>query len=134
MRYPIAIEIGDEAAAFGIVVPDLPGCFSAGDTLDEAMAGAEEAAAAWIDATLDAGGAVPPPSSLEAVRANPDFAGWSFGVITIDPALMDDAVERVNITLPRRVLMRLDALAKAAGESRSGFIAQLTVGGMRRGA
>lgn len=134
MRYPIAIEIGDEATAFGIVVPDLPGCFSAGDTLDEAMAGAEEAAAAWIDATLDAGGAVPPPSSLEAVRANPDFAGWSFGVITIDPALMDDAVERVNITLPRRVLMRLDALAKAAGESRSGFIAQLTLEEPKRAA
>ncbi len=134
MRYPIAIEIGDEATAFGIVVPDLPGCFSAGDTLDEAMAGAEEAAAAWIDATLDAGGAVPPPSSLEAVRANPDFAGWSFGVITIDPALLDDAVERVNITLPRRVLMRLDALAKAAGESRSGFIAQLTLEEPKRAA
>lgn len=134
MRYPIAIEIGDDVTAFGIVVPDLPGCFSAGDTLDEAMAGAEEAAAAWIDATLDAGGAVPPPSSLEAVRANPDFAGWSFGVITIDPALLDDAVERVNITLPRRVLMRLDALAKAAGESRSGFIAQLTLEEPKRAA
>jgi predicted RNase H-like HicB family nuclease len=134
MRYPIAIEIGDDATAFGIVVPDLPGCFSAGDTLDEAMAGAEEAAAAWIDATLDAGGAVPPPSNLEAVRANPDFAGWSFGVITIDPVLLDDAVERVNITLPRRVLMRLDAMAKAAGESRSGFIARMTVGGGKRAA
>ena len=33
MRYPIAIELGDEAQAFGVVVPDLPGCFSAGDTL-----------------------------------------------------------------------------------------------------
>ncbi len=134
MRYPIAIEVGDADTAFGIVVPDLPGCFSAGDTLDEAMVGAEEAAAAWIDATLDAGGAVPPPSSLEAVRANRDFAGWSFGVITIDPALLDDAVERVNITLPRRVLMRLDAMAKAAGESRSGFIAQLTLEEPKRAA
>ena len=45
MRYPIAIEPGSEMTAFGIVVPDLPGCFSAGDTLDEALAGAEEAAA-----------------------------------------------------------------------------------------
>lgn len=59
MRYPIVIEPGDETTAFGVVVPDLPGCFSAGDTLDEAITGAEEAAAAWIDATLDVGGAVP---------------------------------------------------------------------------
>ncbi len=127
MRYPIAIEPGTETAAFGVVVPDLPGCFSAGDTLDEAIAGAEEAAAAWIDATLDAGQAIPAPSSLDEVRQNPDFAGWAFGVITLDPALLDDTTERVNITLPRRVLKRLDALAKAAGETRSGTIAQLTL-------
>lgn len=127
MRYPIAIEPGTNRTAFGVIVPDLPGCFSAGDTLDEAMTGAEEAAAAWIDATLDAGGAIPAASSLEALQANPDYAGWAFGVITIDPALLDDTTERVNITLPRRVLSRLDDLAKAAGETRSGYIAQITL-------
>jgi hypothetical protein len=41
--------------------------------------------------------------------------------------LLDDTVERVNITLPRRVLKRFDALASAAGESRSGYIAHLTL-------
>lgn len=127
MRYPIVIEPGNEATAFGVIVPDLPGCFSAGDSLDEALAGAEEAAAAWIDAALDAGSAVPPPSDLDALRAVPAYAGWAFGVITIDPDLFDDTTERVNITLPRRVLKRLDALARAAGESRSGYIAQLTI-------
>jgi predicted RNase H-like HicB family nuclease len=127
MRYPIAIELGDETTAFGVVVPDLPGCFSAGDTLDEAIDGAEEAAAGWIDATLDAGGAVPLPSSLETVRENPAFQGWAFGVISLDPALLDDTTERVNISLPRRVLKRLDARARAAGESRSGYIARLTL-------
>jgi predicted RNase H-like HicB family nuclease len=127
MRYPIAIEPGTETTAFSVVVPDLPGCFSAGDTLDEAVAGAEEAAAAWIDASLDAGEAVPAPSNLEAVSRNPDYAGWTFGIITLDPALLDDTIERVNITLPRRVLRRLDALARAAGESRSGYITHLTL-------
>ncbi|WP_457299252.1 type II toxin-antitoxin system HicB family antitoxin [Phyllobacterium sp. P5_D12] len=127
MRYPIAIELGSETTAFGVVVPDLPGCFSAGDTLDEAMSGAEEAAAAWVDAALDAGESIPAPSGLEALRTNPEYAGWMIGVITLDPALLDDTIERVNITLPRRVLRRLDALAQAAGESRSGYIAHLTL-------
>ena len=127
MRYPIAIETGDESTAFGVIVPDLPGCFSAGDTLDEAMAGAEEAAAAWVHATLDAGGSIPSPSSLEAFRTNADYAGWTFGVVTIDPTLLDDTSERVSITLPRRVLNRLDPVAKAAGETRSGFIARLSL-------
>jgi predicted RNase H-like HicB family nuclease len=134
MRYPIAIEPGTDATAFGVIVPDLPGCFSAGDTLDEALAGAEEAAAAWVDAALDAGNAIPQPSPLDVLRDRPDFAGWTFGVITLDPALLDDTTERVNITLPRRVLKRLDALAKAAGETRSGYIAQLTLEEQRAGA
>ena len=127
MRYPIVIETGDDTRAFGVIVPDLPGCFSAGDTLDEALAGAEEAAAVWIDATLDAGGPIPAPTRLDILRDNPDYAGWTFGVVTLDPALLDDTTERVNITLPRRVLRRLDALAGVAGESRSGYIASLTL-------
>jgi predicted RNase H-like HicB family nuclease len=127
VRYPIAIEPGDENTAFSVIVPDLPGCFSAGDTLDEAITSAEEAAAGWIDATLDAGEAIPPPTSLENIRHRAEFAGWSFAIISVDPALLDDAAERVNITLPRRVLKRLDAQARAAGESRSGFIARMTI-------
>ncbi|HRP94833.1 MAG TPA: type II toxin-antitoxin system HicB family antitoxin [Rhodocyclaceae bacterium] len=33
----------------------------------------------------------------------------------------------MNITLPRRVLARLDAKARAAGETQSGYIAKLTI-------
>lgn len=128
MRYPIAIEPGSDDTAFGVVVPDLPGCFSAGDTIDEALVGAEEAAAAWIDAALDSGAPIPPARSLDALRREPDFAGWTFGVITLDSALFEDTVERVNVTLPRRVLKRLDAMARAAGQSRSSYIASLTLG------
>lgn len=103
MRYPILIEDGTETTAFGVVVPDLPGCFSAGDTLDEALDGATEAAAAWLDAALDAGEPVPSASSLETVRRMPGYEGWTVGVVDVDPSLFDDTIERVNITLPRRV-------------------------------
>ena len=127
MHYPIAIESGTDTTAFGVVVPDLPGCFSAADTLDEAMTAVEEAAAAWIDSALDQGLPIPPPRSLEAIRHDPQYAGWVFGVVTLDPAALDDTTERVNITLPRRVLRRLDVQARAAGESRSGYIAQMTL-------
>lgn len=81
MRYPIYIEEGSERAAFGIVVPDLPGCFSAGDTLDEAMANVEEAAAAWIDAALDQGAAIPIPSTATTYKDH--YAGWIAGVVTV---------------------------------------------------
>ena len=127
MRYPVAIEPGSDRTAFGVVVPDLPGCYSAGDTLDEAVTNAKEAIAAWIDATLDTGERVPTPSTVDAVRERREFAGWIFAVIEVDAAVMDDRVERINITLPRRVLNRLDAAAASAGESRSGFIASMTL-------
>jgi predicted RNase H-like HicB family nuclease len=119
MRYPILIEEGSEHCAFGVAVPDLPGCFPAGDTLDEAMEAAKEAAAAWIDAALDAGTA--------QARGLPGYEGWSIGIIEIDPALFDDSIERVNITLPKRVLRRLDDLATARHMSRGAFISELTM-------
>ena len=127
MRYPIAIEPGNDTTAFGVVVPDLPGCFSAGETLDEALANAEEAIDLWIETALDHGWEIPVPSTVARVASDPDYAGWTFAVANVDPAALDDTIERVNITLPRRVLHRLDQRAKAAGESRSGFIAKLAL-------
>lgn len=128
MRYPIAIEPGTDTEAFGVVVPDLPGCFSAGDTLEEAMSRAEEAIVAWIETALDAGQDIPTPSSVDALRkTHKEFKSWIWAVATVDPAVLDDALERVNISLPRRVLRRLDALARATGETRSGFIARMAL-------
>ena len=127
MRYPIAIEPGDETHAFGVSVPDLPGCFSAGDTMDEAIDNAKEAIELWLETVIDDGGAVPEPGSIAKHQSNPEFAGWVWAVVSVDLAELSDKAERVNITLPSRVLRRIDAAAKAAGESRSGFIAHLAL-------
>ena len=130
MRYPVAIEPGSDATAWGVVVPDLPGCFSAGDTLEDAMIQAEEAIALWIEVAIDEGKDIPVPSPIEALRAaHPDFEGWTWALVKIDPAMLDDPLERVNISLPRRVLHRLDARARRAGETRSGYIARMAVEG-----
>lgn len=56
MKYPIAIEPGDATHAWGVVVPDLPGCFSAADSgIDEAIENAKEAITAWIEAVMECG-------------------------------------------------------------------------------
>jgi len=57
----------------------------------------------------------------------PGYEGWTVGVVDVDPSLFDDTIERVNITLPRRVLKRLDDLAEARHQSRGAFIAELTM-------
>ena len=64
MHYPIAIETGTRKHAYGVVVPDLPGCFSAGDTLDEAMDNAREAIELWLEVAIDDGLPVPEATSL----------------------------------------------------------------------
>ena len=128
MKYPIAIEVGDETHAFGVVVPDLPGCFSAGDTLDEAIDNAKEAIELWLETVIDDNGAVPEPGSIRQHQANAEYAGWVWAVVPIDLAALSDKAERVNITLPARVLRRIDAAAKEAGESRSGYIARRAMG------
>ncbi|MBR8654210.1 type II toxin-antitoxin system HicB family antitoxin [Achromobacter sp. Marseille-Q0513] len=128
MKYPIAIEPGSDTQAWGVVVPDLPGCFSAADEgIDQAIDSAKEAIEAWIEAALDSGESIPAPSSITAHQANPEFSGWIWAIAEVDPAVLDETVERINITLPRRILARLDSKARAAGESRSGFIAHLAM-------
>src|SRR6188768_1808714 len=62
MEYPIAIEPVSNNYAFGVVVPDLPGCFSAGDTLIEAINNAKEAIELWMQTVIDDGGDVPDPN------------------------------------------------------------------------
>lgn len=130
MRYPVVIEPGTDATAWGVMVPDLPGCFSAGDTLEEALIQAEDAITGWIEVAIDDGQAIPSPTHIEKLRAaHPEFEGWTWALVKVDPAMLDDTLERVNISLPRRVLHRLDARAKRTGETRSGFIARMAIEG-----
>ena len=51
----------DEDGRYAAEVLEFPGCFSSGDTPDEAMANLDEAIEVWVGATLDEGADVPPP-------------------------------------------------------------------------
>lgn len=128
MKYPIAIEPGNDTTAWGVVVPDLPGCFSAADDgIDQAIENAKEAIALWIEEAISNGESIPMPSSITDLQKSGEYEGWIWAIAEVDPALIDDTVERVNITLPRRILALLDQRAKSAGETRSGYIAQMTL-------
>lgn len=132
MRYPIAIELGDKDHAYGVAVPDLPGCFSAGDTLDEAITNAQEAVLLYLEDATDAGKAPPAASTLEALRKRKDWRGWTWGVVDVDLAKLSTKATRVNITLPDRLLDTIDRYAKASGETRSGFLARAAIEAMAR--
>ena len=132
MRYVIAIEKGDKKHTYGVVVPDLPGCFSAGDTLDEALSNAKEAILLHLEGLMDEKKTAPAPKLLEAHQKDRKYKGWTWAVIEVDLADLGDKTERINITLPRKVLRVIDEAAKRSGESRSGYLARVGIESVRR--
>lgn len=74
MTHYAAIVEEEEGKAVGVWFPDLPGCISAGDTLDEAMENAAEALELWAGAMIESGKTIPPPRSLTGLKADPEVA------------------------------------------------------------
>jgi len=105
-------------------VPDLPGCFSAGDSLDEAIANAKEAIELWMETVIEDGLAIPEASPIAKHQANPEFAGWIWAVVEVDLSKLSGKAKRVNITLPERVLAAIDQAAARFGDTRSGLLAK----------
>lgn len=124
MKFIIAIEPDDEAHSFGVVVPDLPGCFSAGDTLDEAISNAQEAIDLWCETVIEDGKDIPLSKTIAAHQADPEFAGWVWAVVDVPVEKYLGPAEKINITVPRLLLSRIDDYAKAHGATRSGFLVQ----------
>ena len=126
MLYPIAILPGDDKHAWGVEVPDIPGCFSAGDDLDEAMAMAREAIEGHLEILAEDGAPVPVASKVTTHAANPDYAGCTWAVVDIDVTKYMGKSEKLNITLPGYLLNRIDDYVKNHPDqkSRSGFLAK----------
>lgn len=73
MRFVVVIH-KDADSSYGVTVPDLPGCFSAGDTLDEAIENAREAIECHIEGLLIDHEPVPVARPIDEHQRNPDFA------------------------------------------------------------
>jgi len=129
MLYPIAIEAGDEQHAYGVTVPDLQGCFSAGDTLDEAIAHAKEAITGHIELLVEMGADIPAVSSINMLAKNPEFAGYIWAVVDIDVTRLLGGSEKINVTLPKSLIDRIDRCVASNPEfkTRSGFLAQIAL-------
>jgi predicted RNase H-like HicB family nuclease len=72
-HYVAIVEDEGPQTAIGLWFPDLPGCFSAGDTIDEAMANAPDAIAAYAESLAAEGRALPRPRSLAELRNDARF-------------------------------------------------------------
>ena len=84
MKYEVAIEPGSGAYAFSLTVPDLPGCYAVGKTLEEAMRNLKEASVIWVKGEREAGRPIPPPSDLSALKKHEEYAHQTWTEINID--------------------------------------------------
>ena len=124
MRYFIGIVHNDEDSAYGIHFPDVPGCFSAADDLDDLPAAASEALSLWME---DAPQALTPRSMAE-LRADPDVqAALKEGAFLMSVPLiaLTGRTVKANLTMDAGLLDAIDRTAKARNLTRSAFLADL---------
>jgi predicted RNase H-like HicB family nuclease len=80
----IALVHKDEGTSYGVSFPDVPGCISAGDTLEEALANAGEALTGHLAVMGGDGDAIPVPRSFEELRRDPEFlADAADAIVTV---------------------------------------------------
>src|SRR5215212_7137672 len=108
-RQYIALIHKEDGSDYGVSFPDLPGCVTAGATLDEARAYAEEALSLHLEGLAADGEAILEPSSLEAVMNDPANRD-GVAILVAAPRHFAKTV-RVNITLPEDVLEEIDRYA-----------------------
>lgn len=124
MEMPVAIH-KDENSVYGVTIPDVPGCYSWGDTIDEAIKNAREAVYSHYAVLAESGDAVSIKASrIEDLRADDEFAGAIWAFVDVDASKFDAKPERINISIPRFVLKKIDSFAEARHETRSGFISR----------
>lgn len=121
MRYPVVIH-KEKDSAYGVTVPDIPGCFSAGDTIDEAMENVREAIYAHLELVTTNDGDIADAHPIEEHQANPDFAGGTWALVDVDIDDLLGPAERVNVTIPRRVLQKIDTAATFLHMNRSSLL------------
>lgn len=107
--------------------PDVPGCFFAGDSLNEAFKDAQGALTAHFETLCELGQVLPAANPVERhlQQREDEFVGGQWLLVDINMNQFDGRAERINITLPRRLISKIDVFVHDNPEfsNRSAFLA-----------
>ena len=123
-HYLALVEVG--GTAFGVVIPDCPGCTAMALTFDEAIQNAVEALREWMADRVSDGFEPPVSSSIAALRNDPSLAeDFATDPVVVGVPLLLDAGRpvRANISLDAGLLAQIVEEARLRGLTRPGFIA-----------
>jgi predicted RNase H-like HicB family nuclease len=115
--YPAVLERGPKGS-FAIWFPDFPGCVAGGKTQEDALARSEIALAKAVDALAEADHALPRPTAFEDIGIPKGSKPIAYFAVSVEPP---NPSERVNIYLPRNLILQADKKAQELGMSRSSF-------------
>jgi predicted RNase H-like HicB family nuclease len=122
MRFPIVLH-SDDGIRYGVTVPDIKGCYSTGDTMDEAIDSIQEAIDLHLEGMAEDGEDLPIASSIVTHKNNPSYANGVWALVDVDMSRYDGKSEKINITMPKNLIRRIDDYVQAHGLTRSGFLA-----------
>ena len=114
--------------------PDVPGCFSDGDNLEDLMKNASDALESWLDAAPDTGIAIPEPSDADALKAKADSADEPVLFVVPVTAYLPSAPVRINITSTEDKIAEITAFAKRTHRTRSELMVAATLAYVRANA
>lgn len=124
MRYPIVLHT-DDGKSYGVTVPDVAGCYSGGNDIDDALENVKEALDLHFSGLLEDCEPIPLATNIRKHQNNPDYADgtWAYIDFYINPYLGEQV--RFNASLPERLLKRIDATVeenKDRYRTRSNFL------------
>jgi len=123
-RYVALID--GKSGAYGVVIPDLPGCTAMGNTVDAAVRNAAAAARDWTADVLAGGEELPRPTPADTLRKRKEIARAlaNGALLAVVPLVMDASrPAKANLSLDAGLLQAIDEAATAKGLTRSAFIA-----------
>ena len=112
--YPAIVERAKRG--YSVFFPDLPGCTSAGATLDAAARNAEEALAGHLIVSAEHGDPIPEPSPLEEIARDPEVDEAARLLVRAE---RPGKAKRINIMLDEGLIEAIDRIAS----NRSGVLA-----------
>jgi len=121
MLFPIFV-FKERDSDYGVIVPGLPGCFSAGHTIEDAIINVREAIELHLEGMVEDGIEIPEQGLVDDYK-HEIKAGGVAAVIDLDTSPYEKTQsERVNVTFPKALLRKIDKASERLGTTRSGFL------------
>ncbi|MBR3648606.1 MAG: type II toxin-antitoxin system HicB family antitoxin [Victivallales bacterium] len=131
--YFMFVHRGDKTG-FWCEFPDLPGCFSDGDSLDVLVKNAADAMESWMDATIEDGGDLPEASDADVLKKKADACEEPVLFVVPVTGYLSDTPVRINITSTEAKIAEITAFAKRVGRTRSELMVDVTLAYIRANA